>query len=169
MQDFLDEPFDTENEEASQPFALIPSGRYKAEIVKAMCGPTKNGKGYSVSLNWSIVEGEHENRTIFQNILIQHESTDAQKFGRQKFKDVLVALGIKSEVTDLSVMPNKPCLIGVAIRKDKSEQYPDRNEVGRVLPLPAHNGPTRDAIREAQKTPEAFKPVHAAMNDKIPF
>ena len=169
MQDFLDVPFDTEKEEASPAFALLPRDRYKAEIVSAMAGPTKNGLGYSVNLKWSITEGEFENRIVFQNILIQHESAEAQKFGRQKFKDVLVALGIKEAVSDLNVMLNKPCLIGVIIRQDKSGQYPDRNEVGRVMPLPAHNGPTRDAIREAQKTQPAFKAANGEMSDSIPF
>jgi hypothetical protein len=170
MQDFLDVPFETENEEATPPFVLIPRDRYTAEIVSAKAGATKNGKGYSVSLNWSITEGDYENRTVFQNILIQHESAEAQKYGRQKFKDVLNALGIKETVTDLSVMLHKPCLIGVNIRQDKSGQYPDRNEIGRVMPiLVSHNGPTRDALKEAQKAQAAFKPMHNDLNDDIPY
>jgi hypothetical protein len=169
MQDFLDVPFETEKEDASPAFALLPRDRYEAEIVSAMAGLTKNGKGYSVVLNWSIIEGDFENRTLWQNILIQHESEEAQKFGRQKFKDVLIALGITEDVTDLTVMCNKPCLIGVIVRSDKNGQYADRNEISRVMPLPKHNGPTRDLIMEAQKTPEAFKPVHEDLNDRIPF
>jgi hypothetical protein len=149
--DFLDFSFNTEEEEGTPPFSLIPRGRYKAEIVSAKAGPTKNSKGYMVTLNWSIVEGDYENRTIWQTILMQHESADAQRFGRMKLKDVLVALGIKGEVTDLSVMLHKPCLIGVTIRQDKAGRYPDRNEIGRVMPISTpHNGATRDAIKAAQ-------------------
>jgi hypothetical protein len=174
MQDFLDEPFDTENEECSQPFPLLPADRYEAQIVSATCGPTKNGKGYSVVLNWSITGGEYENRTLFQHILINHESSEAQKFGRQKFADVLAALGIKEKVSDLSVLLNKPCLIGVRISKDKSGQYPDKNEIGRVMPMPAsHNGPTRNAVKEAlkeaQKVQPAFKAIDDDLDDDIPF
>jgi len=168
MQDFLEVPFETEKEEASPAFAPLPRDRYKAEIVSAMAGPTKNGLGYSVNLKWSIVEGEFENRIVFQTILIQHESAEAQKYGRQKFKDVLNALRIKETVSDLSVMLHKPCLIGVIIRQDKTGQYPDRNEIGRVMPLPAYNGPTRDAIRQAQKTPPAFKAGNGGLNDSLP-
>jgi hypothetical protein len=169
VKDFLDIPFETEKEDASPAFALLPRDRYKAEIVSAQTGPTKNGKGISVVLNWSIIEGEFEHRTIWQNILIQHESQEAQKFGRMKFADVCIALGIKGQVEDLKVLHNKPCLISVIIRQDKTGQYADRNEISRVMPLPTYSGPTQDAIREAQKTPEAFKPVHADMNDNIPF
>jgi Protein of unknown function (DUF669) len=181
MKDFLDIPFDTAVEEASPAFAPIPRDLYKAEIVKAMADATKNGKGYQVSLNWSIIEGEYENRTIFQNILIQHESEEAQKIGRQKFQDVCLALGVNGKVEDLKALHNIPCQISVVVRSDKDGQYPDRNEVMRVRPLPKHNGPTptspppkgngsaRDLIKEAQKTQPAFKAVHADMNDEIPF
>jgi hypothetical protein len=170
MQDFLDVPFETEKEEASPAFELLPQDRYEAQIASAKAGPTKNGKGYAVTLNWSITKGDYENRTVFQSILIQHESAEAQKIGRQKFKDVLVALGINEDVTDLSVMLFKPCLIGVVVRKDDKEQYPDKNEVRRVMPLRASpNGPTREAINEAQKVQPAFKAVKDDMSDSIPF
>jgi hypothetical protein len=170
MQDFLDVPFDTENEEGSPAFAPLPRDRYKAEIVKATAGATKNGKGYAVVLNWSITEGDYENRTVFQHFNIQHESAEAQRIGRQQFKDTLVALGIKEKVDDLKVLLNRPCLISVIIREDKSGQYPDRNEVRRVAPIPtSHNGPTREAIREAQEVPASFEAVNGKLNDDIPF
>jgi hypothetical protein len=169
MQDFLDVPFDTANEEASTPLALIPRGQYEAEITSAMAGPTKNGKGYSVALSWTITKGEYENRTVFQNILIQHESEEAAKIGRGKFKDVLIAVGITESVTDLNVLLHRPCTVGITIRQDKNGQYPDRNEIGRVVPLVPHNGPTRDANKEAQKVPAAFTAVNGGLNDKIPF
>jgi len=170
QQDFLDVPFETEREEATPAFPLLPRDRYKAEIVKAMAGSTKNGKGYSVNLTWSIVEGEHENRVVFQSILIQHESEEAQKYGRQKFKDVLVALGIKETVSDLSVLLNKPCLVGIVIHEDKTGQYQPKNEISRVMAIPnAPKANGHDAIKEAQKVQPAFKKVDADMNDGIPF
>jgi hypothetical protein len=70
--EFLDEDFDTEAEECSASFPLIPAGRYEAQIVSATVGPTKNGKGRAVVLNWSIVSGEYEHRCVWQNILINH-------------------------------------------------------------------------------------------------
>src|SRR6516165_6416007 len=129
--EFLDVEFDTETEETTPPFAVIPSGRYTADIVSATTGRTKNGKGVAVVLNWSITEGEHENRTIFQNILIQHESAEAMKYGRMRFADVCFAVGAKGRVQDLSVLKNKPCAIFVKVRRDDNGQYDDRNEVSK--------------------------------------
>ena len=173
MQDFLDVPFDPEQEEGSSAFAPLPRDVYTAEIVSAVAGTTKNGLGYSVKLTWSVTEGDYENRVVFQNILIQHESADAMRYGRQKFKDVLAALGIKEAVTDLSVLLRKPARICVIIREDKSGQYPAKNEIGRVSPIVAYNGPTRtmvrEALKEAQKTQPAFKAVDQDLNDSIGF
>jgi hypothetical protein len=63
----------------------LPSGRYTAEIVSATVAPYKSGKGQGVKLSWCIAEEEYEGRYVFDQITIQHESADAQKFGRQKF------------------------------------------------------------------------------------
>jgi hypothetical protein len=173
--DYLEVPFETEKEEATPPFVLLPRDRYEAEIIEAKAGPTKTGLGYGVTLKWSILtEGDFKHRILTQMILLQHDNEDAQKFGRQRFKDVLVAVGIKENVEDLSVMLHMPALISVVIRQDKNGQYPDRNEINMVKPIPlSHNGPTREAvheaIREAQKPQQAFKPVHSDMNDQIRF
>jgi hypothetical protein len=136
MSDFLDDPFEPEKEEGSQPFQLIPTGRHKAEIVKASAAPTKNGRGKGVTLTWLITEGEFENRTIVQLILLEHENAEAMKIGRQKLKDVVTAIGITEAFSDLKLLLNRPCMISVRITQDKNGQYPDKNEIGRVSPIP---------------------------------
>jgi hypothetical protein len=73
----LDTPFDVDTEEGTSPRDLLPLGRYNAEVTAATVGPTKNGRGQIVNLTWVITEGEYEKRLVFQNILIQHESADA--------------------------------------------------------------------------------------------
>jgi hypothetical protein len=135
MSDILDDPFEPEKEEGSH--QLIPSGRYKAEIVKVSAAPTKNERGKGVTLTWLITDCEYENRTISQLILLEHESPEAMKFGRQKFKDVVTAIGITDAFSDLTLMLNRPCMVVVRITQDKNGQYPDKNEIGRVLPIPA--------------------------------
>ena len=168
LQTTLDEAFDVENEEGTPPRELLPAGKYKAQIVTAIVGPTKNAKGQAISLTWTITEGEYENRLVFQNILIQHESQDAQRFGRQKFKDVCASCGITSPVTDLDVLLYKPWMISVLIRKDKEGQYPDKNEVSRVNPLVSWNG-TKQLLKEASSTQKAFEATDEKLNDEIPW
>ena len=119
----LDTPFDTDTEEGTPERQLLPAGRYKAEITKATYGPTKNGKGHKIDLTAVIVGGEHDKRVQFASILMQHESEDAQRFGRQKFKDLCVACGVGGQVTDLDALLYKPIMINVSIRKDKNGEY----------------------------------------------
>jgi hypothetical protein len=164
----LDIPFDVENEEGTPPRELLPAGKYKAQIVTATVGPTKNGKGQAVSLTWSIAEGEFENRLVFQNILIQHESPDAQRFGRQKFKDVCSSCGITVPVTDLDVLLYKPCMISVVVRRDKDGQYADKNEIARVNPIVSWNG-TKQLLKEASSTTKASEAADEKLNDEVPW
>jgi hypothetical protein len=131
----LDLAFDSDNEEGTPAYELIPPGKYTAQVMTASCGPTKNGKGQMVKLTWEITEGPYDNRRLFQNILIAHESPDAQKFGRQKFKDVVSACGVTGQVQDLGVLLNVPCLLSVGIEKDKTGEHEDKNRVSRVMPL----------------------------------
>ena len=167
----LDTGFDVDNEEGTPPLSVLPKGKYKAEITSATVGPTKNGKGQAVSLTWTITEGEYENRLLFQRILIQHESEEAQKFGRMKFKDLCAACGITGVVTDLDPLCYKPCVITVVVRKDKEGQYEDKNEVRRVVPLVSWNGskPGRQSLKEASATAKAFDATKEKLDDEIPW
>ena len=147
--------FDADNEDGTPTRELLPPGGYEAEITSATVGQTKNGKGQMVNLAWVVTSGEFENRHLFQNILVQHESVDAQRFGRQKFKDVCTACGVTGQVSDLDVLLHKPCSIAVSIKKDKNGEYPDKNEVARVQP------------RAVTTTNRAS--THGDMSDAIPF
>jgi hypothetical protein len=166
----LDVAFDTPNEEATPPMKLLPAGKYTAEVVDATFGPTKNGKGQGVTLQWRVTEGDYENRIIYHLILIEHESEDAQRFGRQRFKDTLIACGVTEVVTDLSVLCFKPCTISVAVRRDKDGNFEPKNEVKRAMPLVRDwNGDASQRVRAASTTTAAFKAAEEDFNDKIPF
>jgi hypothetical protein len=170
----LEAGFDVDNEEGTPPITLLPKGKYKAEITDATIGPTKNGKGQAVSLTWTIVEGDFERRLLFQRILIEHESAEAQKFGRMKFRDVCAACGLTGMVTDLDPLCYKTCEVTVAIRKDREGQYEDKNEVTRVMPLVHWNGdPSQrrrsELLKEASTTPKAFEATREEFNDEIPY
>ena len=166
----LETAFDVENEEGSPPITLLPRGKYKAEITNASVGPTKRGNAQMVNLTWTITEGDFENRLVFQSIIIQHsDSEDAQRFGRQRFKDVCSACGITEPVTDLDVLTYKPCTINVGIEQDKNGEYPDKNKVSRVMPVVANWNGSRELLKNASTTPPSGKPAAAELNDQIPF
>ena len=162
----LDEAFDVANEEGTPPISLLPPAKYAAEIEDAHVAVTKNGNGQVVHLKWRIVDGEHENRVLFQSILIQHTSPDAQKFGRQKFKDVCYACKITDPVTDLEVLKFRKCHISVGVEKDKSGEYPDKNKISRVVPYVASWNGSKPAAAMRKEASTTDKPP---LNDEIPF
>src|SRR5438046_9826196 len=96
----LEEAFDVDSEEGLPEISLLPAGKYPAEIEDAQVGPTKNGNGQAVNLKWRIVDGEYENRVVFQSILITHTSEEAQRIGRGMFKDVCFSCGLTGKSTD---------------------------------------------------------------------
>jgi Protein of unknown function (DUF669) len=170
----LETPFDTDTEEGSR--TLIPAGKYKAQITDAIVAPLKTGRGTGVKLTWSISEGDHEKRLLFQQLNIQHDSETAQRIGRGQFKDICSSCGITGQVTDLGVLLFKECLLTVVITTDPNGKYQDKNEVKNVLPIVSWNGaPPEKAdgsayvLKEASKTPKAFDATKENLDDKIPF
>jgi Protein of unknown function (DUF669) len=153
----LNEAFDPAKEEGTLTRKLIPPGKYKAEVVKAYIAATKNGKGQMLNLQYSITDGKYERRLVFDHIIVQHESVDAQRFGRQKVKDLCDATGITDAITDVGVFLYKPVVLTVDVERDGSGRYPDKNKVTSVKPVISWNG----------KLPD--KGEHADMDDPIPF
>jgi hypothetical protein len=170
----LDTPFDTDTEEGTPPRQNLPAGKYAAVITAATVGPTKNGRGTIVSLTWSIDGGEYDKRLVFQRVLIEHESADAQRLGRWMFQDICKACGMVGTVSDLETLLYKPCRITVTVRVDKTGEYPDKNEVRNVLPLEETKPPPKDngarVVKEASTTPPpAFKASKEDFNDEVPW
>ncbi|HVI14388.1 MAG TPA: DUF669 domain-containing protein [Pseudolabrys sp.] len=154
----LSEAFDTANEEGSKEFEPLPKGGYVAVITDAKVGPLKSGKGQAIQVTWE-VEGDEKyaGRLIFDRIIIAHESADAMKFGRQKLKDIAVACGVTEQITDLSVLRLKPCLVSVKIETDDTGEYAPKNRVTRVKKI-------GDAKPKANGGD-----IEKEFNDKIPF
>jgi hypothetical protein len=171
----LDQSFDIDNEEGSK-FEVLPEGKYEAEIFNASIAPTKNGKGQAVSIVWQIVSGDYERRQVFQSVLLQHDSAEAQRIGRGMFKDICACCGLTGKLADLEQLFFKPCIITVKIARDKDGRYDDKNRVVRVHPIGALATPvqqrqadTKKLLAEASKVEPSFKADGKPFDDEIPF
>jgi len=87
----LNEAFDVENEEAGGSFDMLPAAKYNVDLMSAEVVSLESGKGQAVKTNYCVYDGEYEGRWFFDQVIIQHESESAQKFGRRKFKDICIA------------------------------------------------------------------------------
>jgi hypothetical protein len=99
--------------------------------------------------------------------LLQHDNPDVAKWGRQKFKDVLTALGITGAVNDLTTLYHTPATISVIQKEDKNGQFGPRNEINRVLPLVTR--PFAPIFKKDDPISTSVPKANNDMNDAIPF
>jgi hypothetical protein len=143
----LTEAFDVDAEQGSPDFAPIPKGKYPATVTDAKAGMLKSGKGQAVNVTVEIADGDYVGRLVWDRIIVAHVSPEAMKFGRRKFKDLADACGITGQITDLSVLLNKPLLVSVKIEEDESGEYAPKNRVTRYKKIEAAkktNGGAKD-------------------------
>lgn len=163
MSNFLAEAFDSDTEEGGGSFELLPPGDYVAQVTEAASSEMKSGAGHLLNLRWQILEGEYENRLVFQNVTYIHRTSEtAQSIGRKTIKDLCDAIGVSGAVTDTSVLCFTPCRIRLGIERDKSGQYPDKNRVMRIMPLGEAPEPPAPAAKPAAKPAAATKPATTA-------
>ena len=67
------ETFDPETQEGNS-WELLPVGEYVAQIVEASVQQPKSGDGFYLALTWKIIEGELEDRQLWQRITFVHSS-----------------------------------------------------------------------------------------------
>jgi len=156
----LGEVFDIDAEEGSQDFEPLPKGNYVASLRDAKVGALKSGRGQSVELTWEI-EGnqKYAGRLIFDRAILTHESAEAMRIGRQKFKDICVACGAKGILSDPAVLLHRPCLLYLTIEQDQAGEYPPKNRVSRVRPI----------AKPDTAAGNGAEPVKPAFDDSINF
>ena len=147
----LPETFDPATQDGND-WEVLPPGEYVGQAIEARVAPPKSGDGYGLTLTWKIMEGDYENRQVWQYITYVHSSQMAQSIGRKMIKDLCTALDILEHVEDAEIFLFKPARIRVGVKKDQSGQ--DRNEIKRVLPVTeATDQPSAESGMEASKSP----------------
>jgi hypothetical protein len=150
--------------------SILPEGVYEAEIIDAKYTETKAKRGMQIALTWQVVKGEHEKRWIFQNILVQHDSKDAEAIGRAMLSDICRACDVTGKLSgDFSPLFYKPCDVRVGIEQDRAGHYPDRNRVKLVAKVGTmYRPPARPNKSAAPSAPTEPAPTDLP-DDELPF
>jgi hypothetical protein len=130
----LPEFFDPSQYEGTT-FDLLPIGVYPAQIIEAAVTQPQSGDGYGIEATWQITGGDYEGRRVWQRIIFQHSSNQAQDIGRREFKDLCDACGITKGFNSVEPLKFIPCKIRIGVKKDKDGIYDDKNKVTRVWPF----------------------------------
>lgn len=144
--------FDSTTVQASEDkFGVIPANKYIAQIVDSDLEDNKAGTGQILKLQYQILDGEFTNRVIFQNLNIKNANDTAQRIAQENLSAICKATGV-ARLSDSSQVHNIPMTVRVAIQKDKTGQYEDRNE---VKAWEAISGATQSAPAQQQSAPAA--------------
>jgi hypothetical protein len=143
---------DLKNVQPGGSFEPIPPGEYPAVIVSSEKKPTSTG-GQGLSLKFQILNGQYQNRTVFEFINIVNKSTEAQNIGRSQLKSICVAVGVENPQHS-EELHNRPLTIKVAICKDQNGN--PRNEIkGYKSRTESNNAQAAQMLDDAFNAPAA--------------
>lgn len=154
--------FDARTVEPNKGFDVMPAGEYDAVIVASEMKETADKTGKYLKLELQIINGEYQNRKIWDNLNLVNNGKNKEKT-EQIAKGTLSAICRAVDVLtpqDSSELHNKPLRVKLAV--DRDPQYGDKNVVkgykprntAPVSPLPAAGEWASPAnAPEASKTP----------------
>jgi len=80
-------------------FKPVPEADYMVRMNRVEEKPCKNGK--MVKASFQIVNGDHKNRLIFQNFLVEHTNPKAVEIGMDQLNKYLKAVGLENGLEDI--------------------------------------------------------------------
>lgn len=120
--------FNAEEVAPQQEFDLLPAGKYVAQIIDSDLATNSKNTGQVLKLTLEILEGEFVNRKLWARLNITHDNPDAERIGRAQLSALCHAVGV-TKLADSVELHGRPVMVTVKIRKDKTGQYPDQNDV----------------------------------------
>lgn len=118
--------FNAAEVEPNDSFELLPAGKYRVCITDSEMKPTKKGDGTLLKLKLQVLDGQYQNRTIFDQLNYRNPNPTAQQIGLGTLSAICRAVG-KMEPKDTAELHNIPLVANVKV--SRQEGYDDRNEV----------------------------------------
>ncbi len=144
----LDTTFDATSVEPSQPFEVIPAGKYPVHIVASDLKPTSNGAGQYIWLELDILDGEYKGRKIWDRLNVINPNPQAVEIAQRALSALCHACGVMA-FTDTEELHWKPILATVRVRPPKGD-YAASNEIRGYSPI----GGTVPAASAAANAPQ---------------
>ena len=151
--------FDATAVEPQQSSGPIPAGTYLAQVIESDLKHLKSGNGMGLALTFQIIDGEHKNRRVWENLNVQHSNSETQRIAQAQLSSLCRAVNVP-QLKDTTQLHNKPLKIRVKIRIDA--KYGDSNSVASFepassgasyAPSPAFNQPAQQAAPATQSAP----------------
>lgn len=109
--------FDANAVEPNKPFDALPAGKYDVVIVKSEMKATKSGEGRYLEMELQILNGEHQNRKLFDRLNLENKSEKTVQIARGTLSSICRAVGVLTP-KDSSELHFKPLRCKVNVSKD---------------------------------------------------
>lgn len=119
--------FNAEDVEPQGSFEPIPAGWYTCMVTDSEFKPTKNGNGEYLQLRLDVIEGEHENRVLFDRLNLNNPNQTAVEIAQRQLSAICRAVGVMTP-QDSADLHDKPMKVKVGIRP-AGNGYEASNEV----------------------------------------
>ena len=144
---------------APNSFDVLPAGEYDAVIVTSTVEQTSKGDGKYLKLELQVLNGEFQNRKVWDRLNLWNPSAKATEIARGTLSALCRSIGVL-QPQDSSDLHGKPLRIKVTVRK--SDEYGDQNEIKAYKPRLA--GPAAPMM-----TQDSPSPAYQQLRDSSPF
>ena len=115
-----------------QGFEPLPAGEYKVQITDSDIVTPKSGNGSMIKFTYEVIaDPQFDGRKIFDNIIIEHSSVDAERIGKQKLNTICALTGVKS-LKDTAQLHGKAMALLVSVKDNQGEK---QNVIKKYLPF----------------------------------
>src|SRR6516162_5872898 len=121
----LPEPFNPDSiAPDDRSFEPVPTGNYRMQVIESKVEDTKTGSGQMLTLTLEIIDGEYQNRRIWDRLNVRNQSPDAQRIAQQSLAALCRSIGLQGQVVqDSEVLHFKPFTARVTIEQSRDAQY----------------------------------------------
>ena len=106
----------TEEEEGS--FDPLPAGEYLVIVEDSEYKENKKGSGMLLKLKYKVIEGPMKDRTLWENLSLEHSNHDTVVIAQKAFNSLKKALGM-TEVENPEDLKNIPLKLDLGMKKNK--------------------------------------------------
>lgn len=98
-------------------FGTIPPGDYEACIINSEMKATKDGQGSYLNLEIQVINGQYQNRRLFDKLNLQNKNEQAVTIAKGTLSAICRAVNVLTP-NDSAELHNKPMRITVGSRKN---------------------------------------------------
>lgn len=134
--------------------SIMPAGEYTATITKTEAKENRNGQGSHLNVEFTISEGPHKGRKVWQNLNCWHPNQQASQIAWAELSAIAHAVQVLN-FQDTTALHNIPLIIQVVINQQGNNEY---KACKPITPTGHQPSPGRAF---AQNNPPLGAPTHA--------